>query len=524
MSPPRVAARFGALLSLLAALPAVAVELTFGEQPVQVDVTSTTNAGWHTGAGGYGELLERLNVAGRTGAWQLGLRLDTATFVSPPSPAIQDRYTLEKASVSWTGRSLEVTLGDAYVSFGRGLALSLRKVDELGADTTLRGLKVLLHEGALGGTLALGTANINNVDEATGKSRDDPYDLVGGLKAQVTLGDLVTVGAHGTGIAFHDAVGLVPGDPYRDRSFQYGATLDAPRLAPWLGLYLEGIGQTRDTGSAPNAGTGFGLYGTATAYLGQATLLLEGKAYGGIKPIQPNLALPELASVAYNNPPTAERVLQVIENPQSHIAGGRMRFDWSFSPALLAYVNYGLFRDWQGYDDPASVGDIRPGTIHDPYAGLEARWNEARSWAIVAMGLRAVVLDGSGEAVRRDAHVEVDVSQALGERWSLTLHSAHRERGQHESPILDQHFREGTVLAGVRYRPWVAVTGGYEYTTEPIQPKRHYVSGNVEWYVTPSSSVRLFVGSARGGLKCVSGVCRTFPPFEGVKLTTTLRF
>jgi hypothetical protein len=80
------------------------------------------------------------------------------------------------------------------------------------------------------------------------------------------------------------------------------------------------------------------------------------------------------------------------------------------------------------------------------------------------------------------------------------------------------------VLAGARFRPWVAVTGCYEYTTEPTQPKRDYFSGTAEWYVTPSSSVRLFVGSARGGLKCVSGVCRTFPPFEGVKLTATLRF
>jgi hypothetical protein len=236
-----------------------------------VDVTSTTNAGWHTNDNGYGELLERLNATARTGAWQLGARLDTATFVSAPSPAVQNRYTLEKASVGWVGRSLEVTFGDAYVSFGRGLALSLRKVDELGVDTTLRGLKLLVHEGALGGTLALGFANINNVDEATGKSIDDPYDLVGGVQAQVTLADSVTVGAHGTGIAFHDAVGLVPGDPYRDRYLQFGVTLDAPRLGPWFGVYLEGIGQGRDTGSAPKGGAGFGVYGAATAYWGQAT-------------------------------------------------------------------------------------------------------------------------------------------------------------------------------------------------------------------------------------------------------------
>jgi hypothetical protein len=70
----------------------------------------------------------------------------------------------------------------------------------------------------------------------------------------------------------------------------------------------------------------------------------------------------------------------------------------------------------------------------------------------------------------------------------------------------------------------MSVIGGYDYTTEPAQPKRDYFSGTVQWDVTPSSSVRLFAGASRGGLRCVSGICRTFPPFEGVKLTATVRF
>ena len=34
----------------------------------------------------------------------------------------------------------------------------------------------------------------------------------------------------------------------------------------------------------------------------------------------------------------------------------------------------------------------------------------------------------------------------------------------------------------------------------------------------------LLLGSTRGGLRCVSGVCRVFPPFEGARLTAVLRF
>ena len=510
-------------LVLLAAAPARAA----AEEPgaastvaIPVDVTATTNAGWHTDGDAYGELFGRLNLSTRRDAWQLGLRLDTATFVSSP---LADRYTLEKISLAWSGRSLQVSAGDAYVSFGRGLALSLRKVDELGIDTTLRGAKMLVHAGDLAGTLVAGYANINNVDEATGTSADDPYDLVGGLQGQVLLADRLNLGAYGVAIAFRDALGLVPADAYSDRSYQFGVTMDAPRMTDRFGFYLEGMGQAVSTEMMADTSVGFGLYGTAIGYLGRATLLFEGKAYGALTPLSPNLDEPAFDAVAYSSPPTVERVLQVIENPHRDIAGGRVRFDWSFSPALLAYVNYGLFRDWHGYADPESVGDIRPGTIHDPYAGVEVRWNDARSWAIGSGGWRVVVLDESGAVVRGDGHLELDVAHALDDRWSLTLHAVHQERTKRESRLFDEEFREGTLSVGFRVRPWFTVAGGYDYTTEPTQPKRDYFHGSLGWNITPSSSVQLFVGSQRGGLKCVSGVCRVLPPFEGVKLTATLR-
>src|SRR5262249_49866559 len=139
-------------------------------------------------------------------------------------------------------------------------------------------------------------------------------------------------------------------------------------------------------------------------------------------------------------------------------------------------------------------------------------------------GWRSVLVDDSHDLVRSDAHAEVEVSQALGQRYSLNLQWLEDERVKHSSDILDEHFREGTILLGVRLQPAVTVTAGYDYTTEPTQPQRDYLNGNVAWDITPSSSLRLFAGSARGGLKCVSGVCRVVPPFEGVKLTATVRF
>lgn len=521
IAPPSIEAPPAAPPPPTEALPA---EAPPAEAPLAfpVDVTATTTAGWHTDSD-YGELFGRLNLSAVQGAWRGGLRLDTATFLSSPAPAVEQRYTLEKLALDWTGRALEVTAGDAYVSFGRGLGLSLRKLDELGIDTTLRGAKLLVHQGDFAGTLALGYANINNVDEATGTSADDPYDLVAGLQGQVMLAQRWNLGGYAAAVAFRDALGLVPVDPYTDRSYQLGVTVDAPRATERFGFYLEGMSQIVRTEPEADEPLGFGLYGTATAYLGQATLLFEGKAYGALTPLSPSIDAPAFDAVSYNSPPTVERVLQVIENPHRDIAGGRLRLDWSSSPALLAFASYGLFRDWHGYADPDTVGDIRPGTIHDPYAGVEVRWNQACSWAIASGGWRVVMLD-AGAVVRGDGHLELDVAHALDDNWSLTLHALHQERAKRESQILDEEFREGTISAGFRLRPWISVAGGYDYTTEPTQPQRDYFHANLGWDITPSSSVRLFAGSARGGLKCVSGVCRILPPFEGVKLTATLRF
>lgn len=500
------------LMALLAPSRALA-------QPA-ADVTATTTAGWHTDRD-YGDLFGRLNASSTWQAWQAALRLDTATFIDPPDPEVEDRYTLEKASAGWSNRSLEVSAGDAYLSFGRGLGLSLRKIDELGLDTTLRGAKLLVHQGDLSATVAAGYANINNVDERTGTSADDPYDLIAGAEARWTLVDRVTLGGYGAGVAFHDSLGLVPSDEYTDRSTVVGLTIDAPRLTDGFGFYLEGVEQEVRTTPEAVHPRGFGLYGTATAAAGQATILFEGKAYGALTPLNPNLEEPAFAAVAYNSPPTVERVQQIIENPATDIAGGRLRFDWTFTQGVLAYANMAYFRDWLGYADPDS-GALRPASIVDPYAGAELRWDEARSWVIGSAGWRAVVLEG-GDLVRGDAHAEVEASQALSERWSLTLQALHQERSK-EDVLLDERFREGTLLIGARLQPSLSVAGGYDYTTEPTQPHVHYLNGQVGWDFTPSSGLRLFAGSARGGLKCVSGVCRQVPPFEGVKLTATVRF
>ena len=69
---------------------------------------------------------------------------------------------------------------------------------------------------------------------------------------------------------------------------------------------------------------------------------------------------------------------------------------------------------------------------------------------------------------------------------------------------------------------WV-LSQGFEYTTQIGLPT-YYVNGGVLYRFTPESNIRIYAGQNRGGLRCVSGICRVFPAFSGARVELTLRF
>src|SRR5580704_13711626 len=121
-----------------------------------VDVTETTVVAQHFAPrgneslddSGWGEWVNRLDALIRGGRWTAGLRLDSAVYwlrpsdYDPDSARYHDAVYPAKLFVTYSTPGLEITAGDLYVQFGRGLTLSMRKIDELGIDTTVRGLKV----------------------------------------------------------------------------------------------------------------------------------------------------------------------------------------------------------------------------------------------------------------------------------------------------------------------------------------------------------------------------------------------
>ena len=82
-----------------------------------------------------------------------------------------------KIFAKYTSKTIEVTAGDAYVQFGRGLVLSLRKVDELGIDTTVRGGKLTCTSDPFSVTIVGGILNPTRIDEATGRALVLPREI-----------------------------------------------------------------------------------------------------------------------------------------------------------------------------------------------------------------------------------------------------------------------------------------------------------------------------------------------------------
>jgi hypothetical protein len=566
------------LALLLASTSAQAIEFHILKEPLRLDITESLFASYHGDLGyliterdnanikhpenHFYDILNKLNVDLAWRRLRLAFRFDSAGYIDVPdgscgptatTPAtLRNRFCndpssyfyLEKYSLEYTSRTFEATLGDFYVNFGRGLVLSIRKLDELGLDTTLRGVKLVYHEGNVSATLVSGFpdgwafgSNIQKVDEATGRfavnphdvslSRAVPGDVIAGGRVEYRAGDRVIVGFHETGgVQAHNET---TGEHKRpDGMFMYGATIDAPRATRWLALYFEADGQTATQSDARQ--NGYALYGSATGFFGPATLLVEVKHYSKFQRWRSSVdgSLAEFANVVYNQPPTAERIQTELVSPIYDVSGPRVRVDWRIRPWLLAYASYAYFAD-------RGSGD---GTLqyHDPYAGLELRWNRGSSHFFPSGGYRIErcgrdVSDCNGGQTDGEfqhvGHLEWDATQVLPRGFSIETQGFVLFR--HGDRVTDAsggypNWVEGDAYLALKWTPHLVGTVGYEFSTRP-SPKvnQHYVNGSVQWNITTASSLRLFVGGTRGGLKCISGICRDFPAFTGARLEVVVR-
>jgi hypothetical protein len=459
-----------AIAVALWALPARAVDVgDVGGQPLQLDVTETSIAEKHFGArtgshetspgiaqvddSDWASWINRVNASLRWGHWDLGLRLDSAVYgfrpvdqslsalppdkqmAYPPQIAYDNESRFKnsiypaKLWATYSAPGVEVTAGDAYVQFGRGLTLSMRKVDELGIDTTLRGGKAQITRDPFSITVVAGFANPSRVDEATGRSlwvtsdlyQDDPAvplygsDRIVGIDLQAGRGLPLTLSTHVVRFSrcapYHYAGLNVETNFFRDPSTVTFGTCNASDTNIWLQslngaplglqahdvtmagqsievpslwghgtLYVEAAVQQRegDVGEPTNR-NGNALYAALSYDIGKTSSTLEVKSNRNFYTVAASVDkhASEFAIVGYSFLPPAESFNMLDAEGTGDfnacVEGGRFREDVNVDPDLLIYGQgvfaYSLSENSNGRCD--QLGHTMVATPNLPLAAVQ---------------------------------------------------------------------------------------------------------------------------------------------------------
>jgi hypothetical protein len=104
----------------------------------------------------------------------------------------------------------------------------------------------------------------------------------------------------------------------------------------------------------------------------------------------------------------------------------------------------------------------------------------------------------------------------------VSLTGRHRRRAQAEGGP-GEPWLEGDEVLGFEWADHSSLGLGAEYDTRPGVPGT-YLNVELAHRPSPATRVALFAGQRRGALRCVGGICRQYPPFEGVRLDVSTRF
>jgi hypothetical protein len=463
----------------------------------------------------FGDAITRTRLSLDGGDTRASMRIDGNAFASrPPGGERRDDARIERVALELDRELLpagalraQLTVGDFHAHFGHGLALSLRRVDELGIDTALRGMRadVLATDDMVTVTVLGGVTNPGNLEATRLRYTEDPNDRLGAARIEARLGD-VTLGTHVVGMRQQV---VAPGAPH-PQTANYGATADVS--VGDLGLALEVDGQARDLGTV--TATGFALHGSTTAQLGPVTLLAEGKHYAQFDTLYGSPATYLEDSFAYSAPPTAERIDQeVLDN--TDVTGGRVRVDLSTDQATASsvYANGAVFRNrllglWFAH----------------AYGGVDARWHSGVT-LLVAGGYRRETHADDGSLFRAIAHAELDVLFPLSASLELHLiaqHQVHRE--DLGAATLIFHRSNGSLALDIDTTWTVAYGMDLNTQDERDGVRQVFAHGLLRFRPTASWYAQLLAGSQRGGLRCVAGACRDVPAFSGLRAESTLHF
>jgi hypothetical protein len=223
-----------------------------------------------------------------------------------------------------------------------------------------------------------------------------------------------------------------------------------------------------------------------------------------------------------------------MEGFNTCVTGGRAKGDVEVGKDEDLYAWIGHYWTWAESvtNEHCEIADENLNRVWDFATGLEITSQQRKSRHNAMVGARIDETDrvinnaqgGETNVFYEEVYVRYDLMRHLTGPFSLQFQGWHRRRYQVLGGPEDAWF-EGQHLTGVEWAPHLSTAFGIEYDTRPGPGTPDtYFNGQVAWRFTSDTSVALFVGQRRGSLRCVGGVCRVFPPFEGARLDATLRF
>lgn len=621
----------GLLTTLLLSRSALALEP--GEidgEPVRVDVSNSTSVLFtvdnrntrRSDAGSladddWGLFYNRFNTKLEWSHWSAGVRVDTAAFYRSPNPtqialdltelereetgraggpytAADAQFFVQKLGeagdelstryINWTypskyhvgfsSKHVDVTAGDFYGQLGRGLVFSVRKVDELSSDTTIRGARTTgkFKAGDVGFKLTAlgGTANPLRIDDASGRYLSVDDSVTPSVIAVTEAGmprtvetDFVTdplpsyapdsifggeieggpkifkVGVRGSLVRRQDPLSL---DVVRtaDTIPTGSISLDVPRLGDYGAAYVEVAGQKLQHPETAQLeeeiDTGYAVYASTSLYQKPISLTLEGRHYRRFFPLQGNTSLgaAEEFAIQYNAPPTTEAfwVDTEFESFNTCVTGGRAKTDLRIGDHHSVFAWVGYYNTWAESvaNENCEISDEALNKVWDLASGGEVKWSGGKSSASATIGARfddtdRLITDGTGnltDTFYQEGYIRYDFIFHLTGPFSTQFIGWHRRRQQtFGGPV--EPWSEGENLASLQWSPYASFVFGAEYDTNPSTPTT-YFNGQIVYKAMDELNLGLFIGQRRGAVRCAAGVCRFFPPFEGGRFDVNVRF
>jgi len=498
---------------------------------------------------------DRLNVRLGTRGLMVGGRFDASHFFGlsdgtfPLDLGGQNRgfgdfypydYRVEKIYAKLRSRQASLEVGDFYVCLGKGMTACIQKLDELAIDTTLRGAKGTIRTDLIEATAFSGVSNIVNVGDQTQVKLPDPNDWFSGAALKTRFIPFVNVGVHGSFLKDDVDFGALPKDFIaRKQLWSVGGIIEAPRF---LWGHMSAVSEfdwfhhdevIYGTQFKKQGDDGFAWYTAVSGHISVVGALIEVKWYEGVggfgalsKSVERELGSYQAKSedIFYHNLPPLEDEGLFLRPSYYDAVGFRGHLDVAIpGTGMIWVVNY-------AHHDEVNKGGLEFGKndswVRHVYGGVQLRYDDVGVTGNVIGGWRRDKENAESLHDYSMWHVEGDFTFPIWSRLSMEVSSRYESYKQVKGSF-EPDFSIAQGNATLNIAPWISIAGMYEYSDQPpvFAPNyKHHFAGAVTYRFMAGSWLRVFYGSTRGGLKCSGGVCRVFPPFNGLKTEVTVRF